>query len=339
MTVVVTGAAGHVGGNLVRALLAKQKHVRALIHHDRRALEGLDVEVLRGDVVDPASLRSAFEGALAVYHAAGIVSIQADDRRLIEAVNVTGTRNVVRACLDCGVERLIHFSSIHALRQHPLDETLDESRFLVKDTHPDLYDRSKASGEREVQKGIVRGLDAVILNPTAILGPHDYGPSHMGQTLLSIGSGKLPALVPGGFDWVDVRDVAQAAVLAAERAPTGAKYLLSGRWASLRELATTVGQVVGVRPPWLTCPIFLARLGVPLTTVWARLRGTRPLYTRFALDTVYHSNRHISHERASRALGYRPRPLEETIRDTLHWFADTGCLVGGHGHTQLREVL
>ena len=326
MTVVVTGAAGHVGGNLVRALLEKEERVRALVHLDQRSLQELDVEIVHADVVNPASLRRAFEGADAVYHAAGIVSIQADDRPLIEAVNVKGTGNVVQACLDCGVGRLIHFSSIHALRQYPLDQTLDESRFLVRDTHPDPYDRSKAAGEREVQKGIVRGLDAVILNPTAILGPYDYGPSHMGQTLLALSSGKLPALVPGGFDWVDVRDVAQGAVCAAERAPTGAKYLLSGRWASLRDLATIVGTVVGVRSPWFTCPMFLAQLGVPLTTALARLRGTRPLYTRFALDTVYHSNRHISHKRATQALGYRPRPLEETIRDTLRWFADAGHL-------------
>jgi len=326
MTVVVTGAAGHVGGNLVRALLAEGKRVRALVHRDRRALEGLDVELVQGDVVDPGSLRRAFADADTVYHTAGIVSIQADDWRLIEAVNVVGTRNVVEACLAASVGRLVHFSSIHALRQEPLDQKLDESRLLVSETHPDLYDRSKAAGEREVQKGIVQGLDAVILNPTAILGPYDYGPSHMGQTLLALSRGKLPALVPGGFDWVDVRDVAEAALRATERAPRGAKYLLSGHWARLRDLATIVGHVTGVRGPWFTCPMFLAKLGVPLTSALARLRGKRPLYTRFALDTVYYSHRHISHERATQAFDYLPRPLEETVCDTLQWFAEAGCL-------------
>jgi dihydroflavonol-4-reductase len=283
VTTVVTGGAGHIGGALVRALLASGRSVRAVVHRDRRALEGLDVETVRGDVLDPASLRQAFDGADAVYHAAGHVSILMNEGPLLEAVNVRGTRNVVEACLDCGVCRLVHFSSIHALDLGRRDAPVDESWASVRASSYLPYDRSKAEGEQEVRAGIQRGLDAVILNPTAVIGPLDYRPSHMGQVLLALAHGKLPALVEGGFDWVDVRDVAEGAVLAELHGEAGARYILSGHWISVRDVAQAVTSVTGVRTPRLVCPMPVARIGAPIATALARLAGKRPLYTRAAL--------------------------------------------------------
>jgi dihydroflavonol-4-reductase len=274
MTVVVTGAAGHIGGTLVRALLARGRSVRALVHRDRRALHGLDVELVEGDVCDAVSLQRALDGAEVVYHAAARISLLVNEWPLLEAVNVVGTRNVVEACRRCGVRRLVHFSSIHALRQEPLDLPVDESRPLVEsDGHPP-YDRSKAAGEREVRRAIAQGLDAVILNPTAIIGPYDYRPSHIGAGLLALGRGRLPALVAGGFDWVDVRDVVEGALRAEERAPKGARYLLSGHWVSMRHLASMVEAITGVRAPRFVSPLGLAYVGAPLLTAvrYARLR-------------------------------------------------------------------
>ena len=326
MTIVVTGAAGHVGGNLVRALLVRGSHVRALVHRDRRTLEGLEVETVEGDLRDPASLCRAFRGADVVYHAAGRISISTGEWPLLEQVNVVGTRNVVDACLECGVRRLIHFSSIHAFQQEPLDARLDESRPQVRPPGCAPYDRSKAAGEVEIRKGIARGLDAVILNPTAILGPYDFRPSHQGEAVLSIANGSLPALVEGGFDWVDVRDVVEAAMRAEARAPSGAQYLLSGHWVSVCEMAATIEEITGARTPRFVCPIWLAFLGVPFVAVWAWLTGKRALYTSVSLKTLRSSNQAISHERATRELGYRPRPFRETLADTLHWFAEAGML-------------
>ena len=187
MTVVVTGASGHVGANLVRALLDQGRTVRALVHRDRRGIEGLDVEIAQGDVRDQASLERVFAGAEVVYHCAACVSIQRSEGPLVEACNVGGPRNVVEACLRTGVRRLIHFSSVHAFQQHPLDEPLDETRAQVTadrangSHHVSPYDRSKAAGEREVRAGIARGLDAVILNPTAVIGPHGTQVDHFGH--------------------------------------------------------------------------------------------------------------------------------------------------------------
>jgi dihydroflavonol-4-reductase len=335
VAVVVTGAAGLVGGNLVRALLAREllsreqlargRPVRALVHRDRRALEGLDVEIVEGDIRDPASLRRAFDRAEAVYHVAAYISLSMRDWPLLESVNVLGTRNVVEACLHCGVRRLIHFGSIHALVQEPLDVPVDESRPLVESRHYPPYDRSKAAGEKEVRRGIERGLDAVIVNPTGMIGPYDFRPSHFGQVLLALGQGRLPALVAGGFDWVDVRDVVAGAMRAEEHAPAGARYLLSGHWASLSELAGLVAEVTGAPVPRLVFPMWMARVGVPFGTHFTRLDGEHPLYTSVSLRAL-RSNRRISHRRATRDLDYRPRPLRETLADTFRWFAETGRL-------------
>ncbi|MBN1642348.1 MAG: NAD-dependent epimerase/dehydratase family protein [Anaerolineae bacterium] len=325
MTVVVTGAAGHLGGNLVRALLADGRRVRALVHRDRRALDGLDVEMVVGDVTDRASLIAAFSGAEVVYHAAGLVSIQPGQWAALHAVNVVGTRNVVQAAVACGVRRLIHFSSIHALDLDPARPWIDESTPLVSEGGGTAYSRSKAQGEREVRQGAAEGLETVILNPTAMLGPHDYRPSHQGEVLLALAQGKLPALVEGGFDWVDVRDVVAGAVHAETRAAPGAQYIVSGHWLSVRELADRVAAITGARVPAFTCPLSLAYLAAPLYTLVAQWLGVRPLFTEAALEALS-ANRTIRRSRAARDLGYQPRPLERTLVDTYKWFAQVGWL-------------
>jgi dihydroflavonol-4-reductase len=325
MSVVVTGAAGHAGANLVRALLAQGRPTRALVHTDREAIEGLDVEVVEGDIRDLESLVSAFDGAEVVYHLAAHISIFKDEWPLLESVNVIGTRNVVEACLRCGVRRLVYFSTIHTMTQALKGITVDESRPLVESQHYPPYDRSKAAAEKEVCKGIEKGLDAVIISPTAIIGPYDYRPSHFGEALLRLANGNLPALVTGGFDWVDVRDVIKGAMRAEERAPTGAKYILSGHWVSLRDVAMLVEQITGVPAPAFVCPMWLARIGAPAITTFDRLAGKRPLYTSVSLQAL-RDNRNISHQKASRELDYHPRPFRETLIDTLRWFEETGRL-------------
>ena len=325
MTVVVTGATGHVGANLVRALLAKGRPMRCLVHVNRQAIEGLDTEIIQGDVCDQECLCHAFNGAEVVYHLAANISLLMDDWPLLESVNIIGTRNVVEACLRCGVRRLVHFSSVHALVQEPMGTPVDESRPLVESRQCPPYDRSKAAAEKEVQRGVELGLDAVIINPTAIVGPHDYQSSYFGEALLALARRQLPALVAGGFDWVDVRDVVDGAMRAEEQAPTGARYLLSGHWVSLCGLAAMVGEITGVSVPRFVSPLWLARLGAPIITAIGRLNGKHPLYTSVSLRALQ-SNRNISHTRATRELGYQPRPFRETLIDTLRWFEETGKL-------------
>ncbi|MBI5499901.1 MAG: NAD-dependent epimerase/dehydratase family protein [Deltaproteobacteria bacterium] len=326
--VLVTGAAGHVGGNLVRALLAQGRKVRALVHNDTRALEGLDVERVKGDVLDPATLRPAMEGVEVVYHLAAIITIEGDPDGRVRRTNVEGPHNVVAACLDAKVKRLIHFSSIHAFEQIPLLEQLDEGRPLEQSGRAPVYDQTKAAGQREVWDGVKKGLDAVIVHPTSVIGPFDFKPSRLGQVLLDLYFRRLPSLVGGGFDWVDVRDVVAAAMAAETRGRTGTNYLLGGKWRTVKELAHVAASVTGVRPPRFTSPLWLAKVGVPFALGWAKLTRTRPLYTFESLHALQYSNRRISSERAQTDLGYSARPLEETIADSYAWFREAGMLEG-----------
>lgn len=324
MLMAVTGASGHLGANLVRALLDKKWQVRALVHHDTRALDGLDIECVPGDVLNENSLKQAFTGADVVFHLAGRISVVTWDRKEVEAVNITGVRNVVEACKATGVKRLVHTSSFHAHQQKPLDEPLDESRPLLDTRYPP-YDHSKAEGEKIVLAAIENGLDAVIINPGGMLGPNDFKPSYFGSTLLSIARGKLPALVDAGLSWVDNRDVVDGMIQACEHAGPGAKYILSGHWVTLKYIAHYVAGITGVSPPRIVMPMWAAKASAPLAMFFDRIRGKQPLFTSISLREL-ESNPNISHEKASRVLGYEPRPLEQALTDTINWFRSHGFL-------------
>jgi dihydroflavonol-4-reductase len=325
MSVLVTGASGHVGANLVRTLIDKGRSTRCMVHVNCRPIDGVNCERVEGDVCDIESLTRAFQGVEVVYHLAAVISLSMADWPKVEAINVTGTRNVVKACLRAGVKRLVHFSSIHALVQEPLNIPVDESRPLAESHRYPPYDRSKAAAEKEVLAGVQEGLDAVIVNPTAIFGPYDYQPSYFGEALLTIARGKLPALVKGGFDWVDVRDVVAGAMLAEEKGKTGSRYLLSGNWVSMCDIAAMVGEITGASTNKIVCPLWLAQVGAPFIKIMSDIRGERPLYTSVSLKAIT-SNHNISHERASHELGYQPRPFRETLEDTLRWFQENGQL-------------
>jgi dihydroflavonol-4-reductase len=329
MAVVVTGASGHVGANLIRALLRRKECVRALVHNSARALEGLPIETVQGDVLDPDSLREAFRGADTIYHLAAVISIDGDCGGLVPRVNVDGVRNVAEAALEAGVCRLVHCSSIHAFDLEPRDRVLDETRSR-SDERPGqpAYDTSKARGERALRKVVERGLDAVIVNPTGILGPADFEGSRMGRVLLDLCRRALPSLVDGGFDWVDVRDVCDGMLAAAERGRTGESYLLSGGYRSVKDVAAIVESLTGIAPPRWTSPIWLARIGAPFVVAWGRICGSEPLYTPEALRALNRPPR-ISTHKAETELGFRARPLARTIQDALAWYVEHGMLPRG----------
>ena len=318
--IAVTGASGLLGGNLIRELLAKGERVRALIHQDTRAIAGLDVETISADLNDPSSLERAFAGVDVVYHLASLITINMDSWDEVYRVNVLGTSNVVDACLRSGVKRLVHSSSTHSRQPAPFDQVLDENRPLVTDPALPPYDRSKALGEIEIQKGMERGLDAIIIIPSGILGPYDFRPSLLGESLQLMQRGGVPVLTTGGYNWVDARDVAIGAICAANTAKAGNRYILSGHWRSIYEVATAAAKISGTRAPRLVIPLRMVELALPIMEPLATIRGSQPVYTRAMLSALK-SNRHISHARASHDLGYSPRPFQETLTGTLTWFS------------------
>jgi dihydroflavonol-4-reductase len=321
VTVLVTGASGHIGGVLVRALLQQGRSVRANVHGSAEGLEGLDgnLELVRGDVLDRDLLDRACSGVETVFHLAGIISIVGDPDGRVAAVNVQGPRNVAEASLAAGVRRMVHVSSVHAFDINSHDEEVTEASARVAAGAP-AYDRSKAAGEEQVREVIAKGLDAVIVNPGGVLGPFDFEPSRMGTFFLQLAGRRLPGLVPGGFTWIDVRDVVSSMLAAEERGRCGESYLLTGPWYSMAQVAGQAEAFTGVRAPGLSVPLWLAHLAAPAMTLWAKMTGAEPLYTREALHAVA-ACRNISWQKAADELGHSPRPLEDTIRDLYRCFA------------------
>jgi dihydroflavonol-4-reductase len=324
---VVTGATGHVGNVLVRELLRRGQSVRAVVHPAEtiEAIAGLDVEVVRADVRRYDSLAPALAGADLVYHLAGIITISSGQARLLEEVNVGGARNVARACLEAGVRRVVYTSSVHALEVPPPGVPLCETTEFRPEALDGDYARSKARASIEIRESVERGLDAVMVFPSGIIGPYDFRLSEMGHLFADFARGRLKAYVDGAYDFVDVRDVVAGLMLAAERGRRGEGYILSGERVSVKGLLALLEQVTGVRSRARRLPVRLARFAAWFAPAYYRLRRAKPRFTSYSLR-VLASNCLMSSAKAARELGYAPRPLAETVRDSMEWFAATGRL-------------
>lgn len=325
--IVITGATGHLGNVLVRKLINQGKKVRVLIlpGEDTVSLEGLEVEKVEGDVRVPDSLRRAFEGADIVYHCAGIISILPGQQKQLYQVNVLGTRNVVNMCLETKVKRLVYTSSIHALSEPAPGIIFDESREFNPKNVLGEYSKSKTLGTLEVIKGIEKGLDAVILCPSGIIGPHDYRVSEMGRLIVNFVKGKVKAYVDGAYDFVDVRDVAEGLILACEKGKRGECYILSGQQISVRQLLKFLEGITGVKAPSLKLPQQVARVTGFFNVLYCNLMKIKPLFTPFSID-VLASNSLVSCQKAQDDLGYSPRSIYESIKNTVSWFRQEGII-------------
>lgn len=326
MQVAVTGATGHLGANTVRELLAHEYEVRALYHprSSLKALEGLPLECAGADILDPQALRKAFRGVDAVVHLAGLISVEGDPDGLVARTNVDGARNVAEACLAAGVAKLVHISSIHAFKPSPQLSRLDETAPRV-DQASYAYDRSKAAGEDAVRAVAAKGVDLVILNPTAFIGPYDFNLSLTGRMLCKVFSGGIPLVIQGGFDWIDTRDVA-GAIRAALQTDAIGQYLLCGHWVTVSELARLCGEASGIRRSRFAVPWQVARLGVPLEVLKSRFTGMPPGYTDESLVILRDSRDNCCCDRARCELRFEARPLAQTIDDAHAWYRAEGFI-------------
>jgi dihydroflavonol-4-reductase len=327
MTTAITGASGHVGACLCRRLLDQGQTLRLLVHRDLRALEGLPAERVQVDLGDPESLARACDGAEVVYHLAVTISLDRRQQDAMTRTNVEGTRNLLAACSAASVRRLVHFSSIEALSDQGGLAPTTEDNPLAEPEDTTAYGWSKARAESLVREAAAAGLDAVILNPTAIIGPYDYRLSPMGRVLISLAKGGLPVLVEGGFNWIDVRDVVDAAIAAERRAARGERYVLAGNWLSLVDISRLVNSATGRNRRRLAAPFWAASLGAALMDRLGSMNGHQPVFTGDTLRAIS-KHRRVSTEKARRELGFRPRPLEETVPETLSWFREQGYLPG-----------
>ncbi len=318
---IITGANGHLGNTIVRQLKRQGKTMRGLILPGEPGSDDRWMTYIRGDVRDIATLQPLFEGLedkeIIVIHTAGIVDISGEVTKPLYDVNVGGTRNMVELCLQHHVKRMVYVSSVHAIPEKSSLRVQQEIRHFSSEQVSGGYAKTKAEATQVVLDAVARGLDAVVVHPSGILGPYDGSGNHLVQMVSDYIHGKLPACVRGGYDFVDVRDVAAGCIAAAEKGRTGECYILSNRHYEVKDVLKMVQEVQGGRRlPVL--PVWMAKAAAPVMGWAARRKRQRPLYTKYSLNTL-NSNDRFSHDKATRELGYHPRDLFQTIADTILW--------------------
>ncbi|HHT70404.1 MAG: NAD-dependent epimerase/dehydratase family protein [bacterium] len=318
--VLVTGGTGHIGNVLVRKLVQRGESVRVLVlpGESRASLQGLEVEFAEGNVLDRASCRTAMAGVDVVYHLAGIIAIAPGTERLMWEVNVTGARTVAQAAAEMGVRRLVHVGSVHAFARGP-GQVVDERTPLALTAPWNNYDRTKAEGVAAALDLAQDGLDVAVACPSGVIGPYDYLGSEMGRLIRTFARPGYHLLTEGGFDFVDVRDVADGLIQVADQGRGGEIYILSGTYVSLAELHQSVQAVANTKSASVVAPTSLALAIGRIMPYYYRLTRTIPQITTYSVLTVAEKCRFL-HGKAGRELGYEPRPLLDTIEDTLLWW-------------------
>lgn len=330
---IVTGAAGHLGGTIVRMLKKSGQTVRGLVLPGEAARGCANVTYIEGDVRKKDTLRPLFAGLpeygrTVLIHTAGIVDISQEVSQTMYDVNVNGTKNICALCMEYKVQRMVYVSSVHAIPERDKLHVLRETAAFSPAAVTGGYAKTKAEATSAVLEFVKLGLDAVVVHPSGILGPYDNSGNHLVQMVKDYICGRLPACVKGGYDFVDVRDVASGCLAAAEKGKTGQCYILSNRHYEIKEVLKMIQAVNGGRRiP--TLPVWLAKGAAPLLGWIAKRRRQRPLYTKYSLYTL-NSNDKFSHDKATTELGYHPRDLYQTIQDTVRWVRAQGKRPAGN---------
>jgi nucleoside-diphosphate-sugar epimerase len=340
--VLVTGAAGHLGANLLHRLLVDGREARVLLRPDDNndavdALEhatGRRVERVFGDLRDLAALRRGLEGCETAFHVAAKVSTvggDASDLRDLFECNVLGTANLLRAAREAGVSRVVVSGSFSAVGYNEKDpsQPSDESMPFNPFEHHMPYGRTKMQVEHECLKAVAEGLDVVIATSCAVLGPWDYIPSRMGRTLVDFTHGQLGAYIPGGFEFVAARDIVEGHLLAMKRGRTGQKYIFSTEFATVDELMEIFEEVSGARRPRLRLPPPVMA-GVAEVSSFVLTKFFPKVPQRFTPGAVriLRMERHADITKAKTELGYAPSSIRRAIREAYADFARRGLVPG-----------
>jgi dihydroflavonol-4-reductase len=326
--VLVTGASGFVGSAVARIARERGFDVRVVIRKtsSRQNLEGLDAEVVIGDMRDEASMRAAMKGVRYLLHVAADYRIWARDPGEIERANLEGTEATMRAALAEGVERIVYTSSVATLKVSPAGDIVDETKPAQAHQTIGAYKRSKVLAERAVERMVaIDGLPAVIVNPSTPIGPRDVKPTPTGRIIVEAATGKIPAFVDTGLNLVHVDDVANGHLLALERGVIGERYILGGENLSLQQMLADIAGLAGRKPPTIKLPrgpLYPLAIGAEL---YAKFSGKEPFVTvdglRMSKNKMYFTS-----AKAERELGYKARPYGEGLSHALDWFRANGYL-------------
>jgi len=320
----VTGGTGFLGLNLIEQLTAQDWQVTALHRpsSDVRLLTEFPVKLVEGDILEPQSLRRAVPQSVhAVFHVAADISMWSGNNARQTRINVEGTRNVVDAAISAGAGRLIHTSTwnTYGIWQGEISEERPQRGGESRAN----YDRTKLLGEEEVRKGIARGLDAVIINPSHIMGRYDR--KGWAQLIIMAQERWMPGVPPGAGTFCHAEAVARAHIAAVERGRPGANYLMSGADATFVELFAVINEVTGARVPLRALPAVLFRAPARLAAAWAAVTGNEPAMTPEGVEVAIARAR-VTSRRAEQELGYRPAPLRTLVEDSWRWLLAEGVL-------------
>lgn len=323
-TYLITGATGFLGRAVLQLLLAHSCRILALVM-DKDPLAYTipeNVTVFCGDLTDKDTLRSFFAAGgdnFCVLHCAGIVSVASKPDEAIYRVNVQGTQNIIDLCCEFGAEKLVYVSSVHAIAEKPAPQTITEPDRFAPDEILGDYGKSKSMATALVLEAAQSGLNASVVLPSGILGPGDLARGNMTRMLLAFCRGRLPLGVKGGYDFVDVRDVAVGVLACAERGKAGECYILSGHYTTIQDMFSLTASQLGRKAPKFCVSATLASCAAPVFEKIAQLRGERPFFTPYSI-AVLRSNGHFSNAKAVGALGFHARPLRETLQSMILWF-------------------
>lgn len=320
-TVCLTGATGHVGFAILKELQNySDRDVRILLRKDPGYFEGLVCEKVKGDITDYPSLLDAFEGCDTVYHVAGCVEIKPGSEDFVYKVNVTGTENVIKACKETGVKRLVYMSSVDTYVPLPDGQVMREVYEYNPDELEGTYAKTKAEATAKVIAANEEGvLETVVCQPSACMGPYDFKISSIGSMIRMFSSGKFPiSMTFGGYNFVDVRDVAIGTILAGDKGGAGEVYLLCNESCTVDEFIRLLAEVCGNKPPKIKLGKGIIDVAAPVMEVFYKVSGQTPLFTRYAVRKL-NSNCNFSYEKAQKELGYNPRPLKESLKDTMEF--------------------
>ena len=322
---IVTGASGFLGNNIIRMLEHDDNaEVRAFVLNGESisSLNNLKCSIYYGDVTKADTLNSIFEGSgdaeIFVIHCAAVVYIKSKYNSRVYDVNVNGTKNIVDKVLEYNA-KLIYVSSVHAIPEKSDGDLISEVSIFNPDDVVGLYAKTKAEAARYVMDSVKhKGLNACIVHPSGILGPYDFSNSHLTVLVREIVRGKLPMCVKGGYDFVDVRDVAKGIIMACDKGKKGECYIMSGEFVSIKKLADLVCDVVGRKRIKVVLPIMIAKIVAPFYEMYYNVKGKTPLFTKYSLYTLS-SNSNFSNEKAKRDLGFVTRDITDTVRDMVMW--------------------
>lgn len=324
---IVTGANGFLGNNIVRKLVKNpDNEVRALtLPNSNNILSNLNCKIYEGDVTKIETLNQIFsveeDAKLYVIHCAAIVYIKSKYDDKVYDVNVNGTKNIITKVLEKKA-KLVYVSSVHALTEKPDNQVISEITDFDENKVVGEYAKTKAITARYVLNMVKqKNLDACILHPSGIIGPNDFSNTHLTQLIVDFVNGRLRACVKGGYDFVDVRDVADGVISACFNGKRGNCYILSNRYVEIKELLDIVSDVANIKKIKNVLPMFFAKFTAPLSEAYYAILKQPPLYTKYSLYTLT-SNSNFSNKKAKLELGFNNRNLKDTIKDTIKWLND-----------------